>query len=397
MAETAPVAVVGVVGGEVFGAAARAAIAAAEVVVGSPRHLDGLAPVAADRVELTGPLEPIVDDIAAEHRAGRAVCVLASGDPGFFGIGRLLAARLGRGALAIHPAPSSVALAFAAAGVSWDDALVVSAHGRPVADGLATIVAAPKVAVLTAPANPPEVLGRSLEAAGCGPREVVVASRLGEEDERIAATDLAGLAAGSFDPMSVVVLLHPGVASPGPSLSWGRPEAAFAQRPGMITKAEVRAVALSKLELAATGVLWDVGAGSGSVAVEATTLAPGIRAYAVERDATDAANIGVNAARAGVTVDVVVGTAPAALSTLPDPDRVFVGGGGLDVVGACWDRLRPAGRLVATFVVLDRAVAAFALLGSMVQLHVDRCVPVGAAGVRLEPLNPVFVCWGEKA
>ena len=96
-------------------------------------------------------------------------------------------------------------------------------------------------------------------------------------------------------------------------------------------------------------------------------------------------------------VDVVVGSAPAALDGLPAPDRVFVGGGGLDVLHACWERLRPAGRLVATFVVLDRALAAFDLLGSMVQVHVDRCVAIGSAGVRLEPLNPVFVCWGAKS
>ena len=144
-------------------------------------------------------------------------------------------------------------------------------------------------------------------------------------------------------------------------------------------------------------MLWDVGAGSGSVAVEAATLAPGLRAYAIERDATDAANIGANAAAAGVPVDVIVGAAPAALEHLPDPDRVFVGGGGIAVLDACWARLRPGGRLVANFAVLDHAPAAVALLGSMVQVHVDRCVPIGDAGIRLEPLNPVFVCWGDKA
>jgi precorrin-6Y C5,15-methyltransferase (decarboxylating) len=306
-------------------------------------------------------------------------------------------ARLGRDAVRIHPAPSSVALAFAAAGVSWDDAVVVSAHGRPLADGLAAITAARKVAVLTSPESPPEAVGRALDAAGCGPREVVVASRLGEDGERIVATDLAGLAAGGFDPLSVVVLLQPDVAAPGPSLTWGRHEDAFVRRAGMVTKAEVRAVALSKLELTRSAVLWDVGAGSGSVAVEAAAMAPGLRAYAIERDATDAANIGVNATAFGVAVDVVVGLAPAALEGLPAPDRVFVGGGGLDVLHACWERLRPAGRLVATFVVLDRALAAFDLLGSMVQVHVDRCVAIGSAGVRLEPLNPVFVCWGAKS
>jgi precorrin-6Y C5,15-methyltransferase (decarboxylating) len=396
MAEPA-VRVVGVVGGEVFGAAARAAVASADVVVGSPRHLAAVVSGPAERVELQGPLEPIIERITARRGAGRAVCVLASGDPGFFGIARLLVGRLGRDAVRIHPAPSTVALAFAAAGVSWDDAVVVSAHGRPLADGLAAIIAARKVAVLTAPDNPPEAVGQALDGAGCGPREVVVASRLGEVDERIVATDLAGLAAGCFDPLSVVVLLQPDVASPGPGLMWGRHEDAFARRAGMITKAEVRAVALSKLELTRSAVLWDVGAGSGSVAVEAATMAPGLRAYAIERDAADAAHIGVNAAAAGVGVDVVVGSAPAALDGLPAPDRVFVGGGGLDVLHACWERLRPAGRLVATFVVLDRALAAFDLLGSMVQVHVDRCVAIGSAGVRLEPLNPVFVCWGAKS
>jgi precorrin-6Y C5,15-methyltransferase (decarboxylating) len=390
-----PVCVVGVVGGEVFGPAARAGVATADVVVGAPRHLAAIAPDSAAAIELAGPLDPIVERIVAERAAGRRVCVLASGDPGFFGMARLLAARLGREAVRVHPAPSSVALAFGAAGVSWDDALVVSAHGRPLADGLAAMVAAHKVAVLTAPDTPPEAVGRALDAAGCGRRDVVVASRLGEADERIVATDLAGLAAGCFDPLSVVVLLQPDGEAAGPGLSWGRHEDDFARRPGMITKAEVRAIALSKLALAHQGVLWDVGAGSGSVAVEAATLAPGLRAYAVEREAADAANIAVNAAAAGVAVDVVVGTAPGALEHLPDPDRVFVGGGGLDVVRACWERLRPGGRLVATFVLLDRAVAAFDLLGSMVQVHVDRCVPLGP-GVRLEPLNPVFVCWGER-
>ena len=233
-------------------------------------------------------------------------------------------------------------------------------------------------------------------AAGCGARDVVVASRLGEADERVEVTDLPGLAAGAFDPLSVVVFLAPDPASPGPGLAWGRSEDAFAHRAGMITKAEVRAVALSKLDLTRRGVLWDVGAGSGSIAVEAAALAPGRRVYAVEQAAPDAANIGVNAAAAGVEVDVVVGSAPRALAGLPDPDRVFVGGGGPDVLTECWARLRPAGRLVATFVVLDRALAAFHLLGSMVQVHIDRCVPIGAAGVRLDPLNPVFVCWGDK-
>lgn len=393
------VSVVGVIGGEVFGAAARTAVATADVLVGSPRHLawfEGAA--AAERIDLVGALPPLIERIAQHRAGGQRVCVLSSGDPGFFGITRLLAERFGADGLQVLPAPSSVSLAWAAAGMTWDDASVVSAHGRPLAAAVEAASRSPKVAVLTAPSNPPEALGKELLATGCGPRQVVVASRLGETDERVEHTDLDGLAAGHYDPMSVVLLIADRAAADGPQVSWGRSEDAFVHRAGMITKSEVRAVVLSKLDLPRTGVIWDVGAGSGSVGIEAATVAPGLRVYAIERVATDASNITANARSAGVgaNVDVIVGAAPVALDGLPDPDRVFVGGGGLDVVEACWQRLRTGGVLVATFVVLDRAVAALQMLGSMVQLHVDRAVPIGEVGMRLEPTNPTFVCWGQR-
>lgn len=397
------VSVVGVVGGEVFGASASAAIDAAEVLVGSPRHLgwfdtDQTRSGATERIEIVGPLPPLIERIANHRRAGRRVCVLSSGDPGFFGITRLLAERLTPAALHVLPAPSSVSLAFAAAGMTWDDADVVSAHGRLLADAVDRAARASKVAVLTSPTNPPEALGKELLASGCGPRHVVIASRLGEADEQIVRTDLNGLATGQFDPMSVVLLVAPASGADAPTLSWGGREADFVHRAGMITKSEVRSVVLGKLQLPRTGVLWDVGAGSGSVGIEAATIAPGLRVYAIERSATDALNIATNARQAGVdaNVAVIVGTAPAALTGIPRPDRAFVGGGGLDVVDTCWQQLRPGGVLVATFVLLDRAVAAMQLLGSMVQLHVDRAVQIGDVGMRLEPNNPTFVCWGHR-
>jgi precorrin-6Y C5,15-methyltransferase (decarboxylating) len=398
--ETVPVNVVGVVGGEVFGEAARRVCADADVLVGSPRQLAGFAAAGREqeRIELAGELSSVVDDIAARRAAGRHVCVLASGDPGFFGIVRLLAGRLGSRSLRVHPAPSSVSLAWAAVGLSWDDGEVVSAHGRSLADAVAIATRSAKVAVLTAPASPPEALGKQLIADGCGPRRVVVASRLGEFDQEVVDTDLDGLADGQFDAMSVVLLIVPDHASETPSISWGRHEARFAHRDAMITKAETRSVVLGRLELPRAGVLWDVGAGSGSVGVEAASIAPGLRVYAVEQAVADAARITANSSDLGVSanVQVVVGRAPDAVAGLPNPDRVFVGGGGLEVVRACWDRLVPGGRLVATFVLLDRALAALDLLGEMIQLRVDRCVPVGDVGVRLEPMNPVFVCSGQR-
>lgn len=389
-----PVSVVGLVGGVGYGARAAAAVAGAEVVVGSRRHLDAVScPPDAEQVALDGPLGAVLDTVAARADAGRDVCVLASGDPGFFGIVRALGERLGSRRLRVYPAPSSVSLAFAAVGLSWDDATVVSAHGRPLAEAVARATG-PKAAVLTAPDSPPEAIGAALVAARCGPREVAVVSRLGEAGQAVTRTDLAGLAAGTFDPLSVVIVLDPGAGRCSPSLAWGLPETAFAHRSRMITKAEVRAVILAKLDLPACGVLWDVGAGSGSVGIEAARIRPGLQVWAVEQREDDAARIRDNAGAHGVTVRLLRGEAPAAFEALPDPDRVFVGGGGLAVLEAARARLRPGGVIVASFALIDRAAAAWKLLGNLVQINVARGVGVGAGGVRLTAENPVFLCWG---
>ncbi|HLY83906.1 MAG TPA: precorrin-6Y C5,15-methyltransferase (decarboxylating) subunit CbiT, partial [Acidimicrobiales bacterium] len=176
----------------------------------------------------------------------------------------------------------------------------------------------------------------------------------------------------------------------------GRPDAAFAHRAGMVTKAEVRAAALGKLELPGTGVLWDVGAGSGSVAIEAALIAPAMRVFAIERRADDAERIEANAAALGAAVTVVRGEAPASLGGLPRPDRAFVGGGGLGVLDAVLARLHPGGRVVATFAALDRAAAAADRLGHIVQINLSRGERLPDGGLRLAADNPVFLAWGPR-
>jgi precorrin-6Y C5,15-methyltransferase (decarboxylating) len=388
------IAVVGVAGG-LAGAGAKDAARAledADLVLGAARHLEAVAPTARRRLAITGDLAAALDSVAAE--AGR-VCVLASGDPGFFGIVRALAERFGPESLEVHPAPSMVATAFARLGLPWDDAVVVSAHGRPLAEAARRAAAVPKAAVLTSPDARPEDLGRELSRLGARHRRAVVCTRLGEGDEAVAETDVAGLAAGAWDPLAVVVLLDaPGIRK-DPVLAWGLDDDDFAHRHGMVTKSEVRAVALGKLALPPAGVLWDVGAGSGSVAVECARLAPALRVVAVERDPADAARIRANAAAHGVTVEVVEGRAPGCLDGLPTPDRAFVGGGGLAVLDAVLARLAPGGRVVATFAALDRAAAAAERLGSLVQVAVGRGQILPDGGVRLAAENPVFVTWGD--
>jgi precorrin-6Y C5,15-methyltransferase (decarboxylating) len=287
-----------------------------------------------------------------------------------------------------------VSLAFARLGLPWDDAVVVSAHGRPLHEAAAVAAGARKAAVLVAPDASPEALGKELLARGAHHTEAVVCSRLGMEDEEVVRTDLAGLAAGTWDCLSVVVLLDDSPVAPSPSLAWGWPDDAFEHRAGMVTKAEVRAVVLGKLDLPERGVLWDVGAGSGSVSVECARLRPELQVIAVERRGDDADRARANALLFGVAVDVVEGAAPAALERLPDPDGAFVGGGGIDVLDAVLARARPGGAVVATFAALDRAVAAAERLPNLVQVGLARGERLPDGGLRLASENPVFVVWG---
>ena len=394
-----PITVVGVLGDRLADSGADA-LESCDLVVGGRRQLARFAPHGVRKVAISGDVTAVAEEVAAEP--GK-VCVLASGDPGFFGIVRALAERFGPQALEVHPAPSSVSLAFARLGLPWDDAVVVSAHGRPLADAVRRVVAASKAAVLASPDSPPEAIGRCLVELGVTERRVAVCARLGTGDERVDEVNLAGLAAGTWDPLAVVVLLDGPEVAPQPALSWGLRETGlawglsedlFAHRDGMVTKAEVRAIALGKLGLPAAGVLWDVGAGSGSVAVECARLVPGLQVVAVERRADDAARIGANAAAAGCNVEVVVGSAPAALDGLPSPDRAFVGGGGIAVLDAVLARLRPGGRVVAAYAAMDRAAAAFAKLGHLVEIGVSRAGALPDGGVRLAAENPVFLAWG---
>jgi precorrin-6B C5,15-methyltransferase / cobalt-precorrin-6B C5,C15-methyltransferase len=389
---------------------ARKALAGAGAVVGGRRHLDlwrswpATAPSTAETLEIGGD----VAEVAAAVRRwaveqGRPVCVLASGDPGFFGIVRALLGAVDRHMLRVLPAPSSVSVAFARLALPWDDAVVLSAHGRPLAEAVTAARTARKAAVLTSPESPPQALGAALLEAGATMDLVAVCQRLGSADESVRELTLAELAGGSFDPLAVVVLVGPGglplvgwEPGDGKVLAWGGPEAGFSHRDGMITKAEVRAVVLGKLALPATGVLWDVGAGSGSVAVECALVRPALTVLAVEARPDTAWRISANALAGGAAVHVVPGRAPEALAALPGPDRAFVGGGGLGVLDAVLERLRPGGRVVAAFAALDRAAGAAERLGNLVELSVGRGERLPDGGWRLAAQNPVFVAWGPS-
>lgn len=393
------VTVVGVHGGTWFGRRAGEALVSADLVVGWRVALDTLPPdLSPDRRVPVDSITHLLETVESGVDQGRRVVVVAGGDPGFFGILRVLAGRLSPSMIEVCPAPSSVALAFARIGLPWDDATVLSCHGRPLEAIVDDLIRRPKTAVLVSPETPPEAVGKALISAQPGAdRRVWVCIRLGEPGEEVVETDLAGLAGGRFDTRSVVVLCRPGFeVAPTAAVAWGRPEAVYRHRDRMITKAEVRAVALSKLDLYPAATMWDVGAGSGSVAVEAATLAPGLRVYAIERDPEQCRLIRLNSQ--GQSVTVVPGAAPGCLHDLPDPDRVFVGGGGIPVLETVIDRLTPGGIVVATYATLGPALTAADRLGNMVQVQVSRARSLGEnRQLRLEAENPVFVVWGSPS
>ncbi len=379
--------------------AALEAVRTADLLVGSGRHLQRLGPHRGDGPALvlgTGGVD-LASAMDALEKAEGKVCVLASGDPGFFGVVRPLAERFGTKALSVFPAVSAVSVAFARLGIPWDDAVVASAHGRSLADALVAVSHSDKAALMVSPECPPEAVGAALIASGSTVARAFVCSRIGSPDETVTEVDLDSLASGTWDPLSVVILLNGSGVAGAPVLSWGLDDDAFAHRDGMVTKAEVRAVALGKLELPETGVLWDVGAGSASVAIECARLRPRLTVLAVESDPDDAARAKRNVSEHSVAVDVVTGRVPDALAGLPDPDRAFVGGGGISALDAVIRRLRPGGRVVASFAALDRAAAAADRLGSLVQLGVSRGRSLRDGGWRLAAENPVFLAWGPPA
>jgi precorrin-6Y C5,15-methyltransferase (decarboxylating) len=315
---------------------------------------------------------------------------------------------------AVFPAVSSVALAFARLGLDWDDALVVSAHGRAPRQALAAALAHPKVAILTAPATARE-LATDLVAAG---RTVYAAECLGTPHERV--RDLTADPHGDLaDPNILISLAAPDTEqtpdtehtehTPAPPRwlagyqgappGWALPEDQFAHRDSMITKAEIRALVLARLAPAPGRTIWDIGAGSGSVAVECARF--GAHVIAVEADPAQCARIRENAARHGVCLRITEGRAPGALAGLPPADAVFVGGGDRTVVEAAIRAATPD-RVVITLAAVQRVGETADLLTALgyhpegVQLQASRLAPLPNGTLRLAAENPVFVLHARR-
>jgi precorrin-6B C5,15-methyltransferase / cobalt-precorrin-6B C5,C15-methyltransferase len=381
---------------------ARRAVEEAEVLVGGERHQRLLPEHRAQRVVFKRDAARLAEDVERLLDEGRRVVVLASGDPVYFGIGPLLTERLGAQRVRIYPNVGAVQLAFARLGLAWEDTAVLSAHGRPLEPVVQAALAGVKVAILTDALHTPAAIARALLEAGIEPvAETWCLERLGGPAERIQHGPLAECATWTADPLNVLVIVRDPACVRGRGLSIGLPEDGYVHERGQITKADVRVLSLVRLAPRPGDIVWDIGAGSGSVSIEAAGLcAPSGAVYAVERRAEQQACICENIRRRGVSnVELVAGEAPDALAGLPDSDAVFVGGSGgrlEPILETCLARLRPGGRLVLNMTTLEGVnVASTFFKGrglpfELVQVSIAHGTSIGD-GTRLAPLNPVFI------
>ena len=369
----------------------RAAVRGAEVVLGGPRQLALVAGhTDAEARAWPSPLLPALPELFAGLR-GRRVCALASGDPMHYGLGATLARVLGPVEVLTHP--SSIALACARMGWAAESVEVVSAVGRPLAAVRRVLAPGARVLVLSEGAGTPGALATLLADDGWGDSALTVFEQLGGPAERRLDGTARHWAHPPGDPLNLVALTCDG---PGRALTPGLPDDAF-EHDGQLTKREVRAVTLALLGPRRGELLWDIGAGNGSIALEWLRAHPTCRAVAVEPDPARAARIAANADALGVPgVRVVEGRAPDALDGLPTPDAIFIGGGVTadDVLPRCWEALPAGGRLVANAVTVESegvlGAARARLGGELTRLSVARAAPVGGfTGWR--PAMPVTI------
>ena len=360
--------------------AARERLSQAALIVGGTRHLALVGETAGERMAWPSPLQAAFADILA--RRGERVCVLASGDPFFFGVGSLLSELIPAEEIESFPQPSAFSLAASRLGWALQDCVALTLHGRPLAGVLPHLQPRARILALSWDGETPARLAALLRARGLAGSRLTVFEAMGGPRERRCAALARDFGESPIDPLNTIALeVADMVGERVAPRAAGLPDDWF-EHDGQITKRETRALTLSALAPRSRETLWDVGAGSGSVGVEWLLADPSLNAYAIERDPARCARIRRNAEGLGVPhLQIVEGAAPQALTGLPAPDAVFIGGGLGQAVEPCWAALRPGGRLVVNAVTLESQAALCDLSrrygGALIQAQFARAEPVG--------------------
>lgn len=394
----------------------RSRILNADLLMGGERHLEWFADYRGERLAIGSNLKEVAEKALAALKETREVVVLASGDPLFYGIGSFLIKRLGKENVEIVPAVSAMQIAFSRVKEPWQEAALVSLHAKPVDPLLAALEEKRLIGLFTDETNTPGAIARLLIARGLTAWRGWVCENLGGKEEKISEMSLDEMAKGSFSPLNVVILKWDEAGgretySTQP-VEWkgvmGIPDDLFVYRKpkaGLITKKEIRVISLAEMNLNRKSVVWDIGAGSGSVAIEAARIASEGEVFAVEKNQEDFDLIQANMLRFQVkNVTAVCKRAPDGLGEFKNPDAVFIGGSGgemREILTVCSGRLRPEGRILANLITLDNSHHFMEFFKgkewevSYRLVQISRSKPI-LDMVRYEALNPITIAIAKK-
>ncbi len=390
---------------------ARQLLEEAEVILGSDNVLPLLPKLPGETIAVGNDPAQLVQLV--QQNLHRRTVVLASGDPLFYGVARYLCDRLGRDRFEIVPHVSTMQLAFARIKESWEDAYLTNLATHPLEEVLERIRTAETVGLFTTEKYHPAAIAQALLERGLDYFTAAVCENLGMPNERVTQGELSEIAEMEFAPLNVMILKRkaglPEAARPvGRFRRFGNPEDAFAQnqpKSALITRAEVRAIALAWLDIRPTSTVWDIGAGSGSVSIEAAQLAEHGLVFAIEQDAADYHLILANCERFGVkNVRAIHGTAPAVFRELPRPDAIFIGGTGTEVtrlLESAWEALLPGGRMIINVATVEHFARMYETLRRLASTIEVRLIQI-ARGVeqfdqlRFDADNPSFLLGTTK-
>ncbi|MEW5803630.1 MAG: precorrin-6y C5,15-methyltransferase (decarboxylating) subunit CbiE [bacterium] len=375
------------------------------LLVGAQR-LQGLFPgFGGERLLLKGNLDSLIAQLKSYR--GKSVVVLASGDPNFYGIASTLLQHIDPQEIAIYPAVSSMQWAFAKAKIPWHDASLISLHGRPL-HHLARVWPSRKIGIFTDGCNTPARIAAFLLDRGVCPDECrcFLFENLGQKHEKMTQGTLSDLSKRESDPLNILLIMGAGPKNPFSRYPVpGLPEEEFFHTAGLITKREVRTALLSYLRPQEDSILWDIGAGSGSVSIEASRFIRSGIILAVEKKPAEVENIIKNRQKfQTLNLEVISGEAPSILAELPDPDRIFLGGSGRSLgpnLETCWQRLKKGGRIGVNVITLESLAIAKEFLCSqaasfdMTAIQISRKKDLAGLTV-MEPSPAVYILVGEK-
>lgn len=384
-----------------------------DILFGGERHLGYFPDFKGERFIVKSNLKDVVSHI--KQNKSKKITVLASGDPGFYGIADYLIKNIGKDDIEIIPNISSMQWAFAKIKETWHDAEIISSHGHVGRSGedfekiVKTAACADKIGIFTSSGDEPKKIAEALIKNGLDNFNVYICENLGSPDENITACQLKDVASKSFSPLNVMILIKKNVIRPVNSRLmegvFGFPDNLFSHSGGLITKEEIRAISLAKLRLKEDSIIWDIGAGSGSVAIEAGRIAKKGRVYAIEKNPERVQQIKKNIKRFAMeNVEVVAEEASDTLNGLMEPDAVFIGGSGgrlKMILEVCSERLKDDGHIVVNAVTLDTLKVATDLLKRLnmpfeiISVNIARSKGI-LDSIFFEAQNPVYIISGEK-